>query len=227
MWCRSIASGGIDLSTDLPDSIWLWLTPPMKAPDKPTSLTLRWQNGLPVSLNSKQLPLDQIIEQLNIIGGANGIGKIDLFEDGIMGMKSREIYEAPAASILLKLHKDLEQFCLTKEEIQLKRQLDAQWATLVYHGEWFHPLKNAIDAFIATTQKVVNGEYTLELYKGNISICSRSSSSGLFFPDVRSIKSASFNQKECAPAAHLRGLPFELIARRNKMVTASVEGEKL
>ena len=87
-------------------------------------------------------------------------------------------------------------------------------------------LKDAIDAFIAATQKVVNGEYTVELYKGNINIRTRSSSSGLFFPDVRSIKSASFNQKECAPAAHLRGLPFELIARRNKMVTASFEGEQ-
>ncbi len=226
MWCRSIASGGIDLNTELPDSIWMWLTPPKKAPDRPTTLTLIWQNGLPVALNGKQLPLDQIIEQLNIIGGANGIGKIDLFEDGIMGMKSREIYEAPAASILLKLHRDLEQFCLTKEEIQVKRQLDAQWANLVYHGEWFHPLKEAIDAFIATTQKVVNGEYTVELYKGNMNICARSSTSGLFFPDIRSIKSASFNQKECAPAAHLRGLPFELIARRNKMVTIDFEGEQ-
>src|SRR6266480_6143655 len=226
MWCRSIASGGIDLTTELPDSIWMWLTPPFKSPDQPTTLTLSWQNGLPVALNGTALPLDAIIEQLNITGGANGIGKIDIFEDGIMGLKSREIYEAPAATILLKLHRDLEQFCLTKEEIQLKRQLDAQWSKLVYHGEWFHPLKDAIDAFIATTQKAVNGEYTIELYKGNINICARSSSSGLFFPDIRSIKSASFNQKECAPAAHLRGLPFELIARRNKMVTASFEGEQ-
>jgi len=217
MWCRSIASGGIDLTTELPDSIWMWLTPPAKAPDKPTTITLQWQNGLPVALNGTPLPLDQIIEQLNLIGGANGIGKIDLFEDGIMGLKSREIYEAPAATILLKVHRDLEQFCLTKEEIQLKRQLDAHWAKLVYHGEWFHPLKEAIDAFIASTQKVVSGEYVIELYKGNIDIRSRSSASGLFFPDIRSIKSASFNQKECAPAAHIRGLPYELIARRNKM----------
>ncbi|GAC1348540.1 MAG: argininosuccinate synthase [Ktedonobacteraceae bacterium] len=215
MWCRSIASGGIGLDTELPDSIWLWLIPPAKAPEKPTTLTLTWQHGLPIALNGEKLPLDQIIEQLNVVGGANGIGKIDLFEDGIMGLKSREIYEAPAATILLKLHRDLEQFCLTKEEIQLKRQLDAQWAKLVYHGEWYHPLKEAIDAFIASTQKVVNGEYVVELYKGNIDIRTRSSSSGLFFPDVRSINSASFNQKECAPAAHIRGLPYELIARRN------------
>ncbi len=215
MWCRSIASGGIDLTTELPDSIWMWLTPPFKSPDQPTTLTLSWQNGLPVALNGTALPLDAIIEQLNITGGANGIGKIDIFEDGIMGLKSREIYEAPAATILLKLHRDLEQYCLTKEEIQWKRQLDAQWAKMVYHGEWFHPLKDAIDAFIATTQKAVNGEYVVELYKGNIDIRERSSSSGLFFPDVRSIKSASFNQKECAAAAHIRGIPYELIARRN------------
>jgi argininosuccinate synthase len=226
MWCRSIASGGIDLTTELPDSIWMWLTPPAKAPDKPTTITLSWQNGLPGALNGSLLPLDQIIEQLNVIGGANGIGKIDIFEDGIMGLKSREIYEAPAASILLKLHRDLEQFCLTKEEIQLKRQLDAQWARLVYHGEWFHPLKEAIDAFIASTQKVVNGEYAVELYKGNIDIRSRVSTSGLFFSDVRSIKSASFNQKECAPAAHLRGLPYELIARRNKVAAFTGEGNE-
>ena len=217
MWCRSIASGGIDLTTELPDSIWMWLTPPFKSPDQPTTLTLSWQNGLPVALNGTALPLDAIIEQLNITGGANGIGKIDIFEDGIMGLKSREIYEAPAATILLKLHRDLEQYCLTKEEIQWKRQLDAQWAKMVYHGEWFHPLKDAIDAFIATTQKAVNGEYVVELYKGNIDIRERSSSSGLFFPDVRSIKSASFNQKECAAAAHIRGIPYELIARRNQI----------
>jgi argininosuccinate synthase len=227
MWCRSIASGGIGLDTELPDSIWLWLTPPAKAPDKPATLQLTWQNGLPIALNGTKLPLDQIIEQLNGIGGANGIGKIDLFEDGIMGLKSREIYEAPAATILLKLHGDLELFCLTKEEIQLKRQLDAQWAKLVYHGEWFHPLKEAIDAFIASTQKVVNGEYMVELYKGNIDIRSRSSSSGLFFPDVRSINSASFNQKECAPAAHIRGLPYELIARRNQLAANPGEGKQL
>jgi argininosuccinate synthase len=224
MWCRSIASGGIGLDTELPDSIWLWLTPPAKAPNTPTKITLTWQNGLPVALNGEQLPLDSIIEQLNVVAGANGIGKIDIFEDGIMGLKSREIYEAPAATLLLKVHRDLEQYCLTKEEIQLKRQMDAQWSRMVYHGEWFHPLKNAIDAFTASTQVAINGEYTIELYKGNIDIVTRSASSGLFFPDVRSINSSSFNQKECAPAAHLRGLPYELIARRNKEAGLVQEG---
>lgn len=225
MWCRSIASGGIDLTTELPDSIWMWLVPPTNASNQPTRLTLTWENGLPVALNGKALPLDQLIEQLNVIGGANGIGKIDIFEDGIMGLKSREIYEAPAAKILLKTHGDLEHFCLTKEELQLKHELDAHWSAMVYHGEWFHPLKKALDAFISTTQQTVQGEYTLELYKGNIEIIARQADGGLFFPDVRSIKSASFNQKECAPAAHLRGLPYELITRRNKTLAGAQEGK--
>jgi argininosuccinate synthase len=224
MWCRSIASGGIGLDTELPDSIWLWLVPPPKAAEKPTTIKLTWQNGLPIALNGEHMPLDVIIETLNVVAGANGIGKIDIFEDGIMGLKSREIYEAPAAKVLLTVHRDLEQYTLTKEEIQLKRELEAYWAKMVYHGEWFHPLKEALDAFIASTQKVVNGEYTIDLYKGNIDIRSRASTSGLFFPDVRSINSASFNQKECAPAAHLRGLPYELIARRNKLAGISQEG---
>src|SRR5207302_11129195 len=123
---------GIHFGAELSDSIWKWLATRANAPDKPTAITLQWQNVVPVALNGTPLPLDQVIEQLNIIGGANGIGKIDLFEDGIMGLESREIYEAPAATILLKLHRDLEQFCLTKEEIQVKRQLDAEWARLVY-----------------------------------------------------------------------------------------------
>src|SRR5260221_4284185 len=116
MWCRSIASGGIDLTTELPDSIWLWLVPPAKAPDKPTTITLSWQNGLPVALNGEALPLDQIIEQLNVIGGANGIGKNDIFQDGIMGMKSPPIYEGPAATILLKLHRDFVHVLLTQKK---------------------------------------------------------------------------------------------------------------
>src|SRR5207245_475527 len=153
MWCRSIASGGIDLTTELPDDIWMWFVPPHKAASTPARITLTWANGLPIALNGVELPLNEIIEQLNTIAGSNGIGNIDLFEDGIMGLKSREIYEAPAATLLLKIHRDLEQFCLTKEEIQLKRQLDAQWSKLVYHGEWFYPLKDAIDAYMACTQK--------------------------------------------------------------------------
>ena len=114
------------------------------------------------------MPLDCLIAQLNTIAGSQGIGLIDMFEDGIMDLKSREVYEAPAAHVILKLHRDLEQQCLTKDEIQFKKGVDAQWAFLVYHGMWYSPLKNALDAFIAQTQQMVSGTVKAKLYKGNI-----------------------------------------------------------
>lgn len=217
MWCRSIASGAVDLNQEIPRKVWMWYCPPQEAPDKPTRLELGFEEGIPVALNGKMRPLEEIIMELNVVGGANGIGKIDMFEDGIMDLKSREIYEAPAAHIVLKLHRDLEQSCLTKDEIQFKKMIDAKWAYLVYHGMWFHPLKRDLDAFIAQTQKVVNGTYTVELYKGNIDIISRQSTTSLFTPEIRSIKSRGFNQKMSADAARVRGLPFEVLAKRGEI----------
>src|SRR5437588_8366816 len=117
MWCRSIASGGIGLDTELPDDVWLWLTPPQQAPDQPTTLTIAFEAGVPTKVNGQPLPLKELIPLLNEIGGKNGIGKLDLWEDGIMDLKSREVYEAPGATIILKLHRDLEGWCLTKDEI--------------------------------------------------------------------------------------------------------------
>lgn len=218
MWCRSIASGAIDLNQPLPDDIWMWYQPPEKAPDKPVFLTIEFEKGIPVKLNEKRMPLGDIISELNVIGGENAIGKIDIFEDGIMDLKSREIYEAPAATIILKLHRDLEQFCLTKDEIQFKKMIDQKWAYLIYHGMAYHPLKNDLDAFIETSQKVVNGKYKIKLYKGNIDIVYRDSKTNLFSPEIRSIKATGFNQKRCADAAFIRGLPFEILAKRDSFI---------
>jgi len=214
MWCRSIASGAIDLNQPLPDQIWMWYQSPEKSPDQPASLTLEFEKGIPVQLNGKRLPLGKIIPELNVIGGTHGIGKIDMFEDGIMDLKSREIYEAPAATIILKLHRDLEQFCLTKDEIQFKKGVDQKWAFLVYHGMAYHPLRYDLDWFIEATQKVVNGKYKIKLYKGNIEIVHRESRTSLFSPEIRSIKTTGFDQRRCADAAFIRGLPFEILARR-------------
>ena len=217
MWCRSIASGAIDLNQKIPDDVWMWLTPPEKAPDKPAEVEVEFKAGIPCALNGKPGTLDEIITSLNEIGGANGVGKIDMFEDGIMDLKSREIYEAPAAHIILKLHRDLEQACLTKDEIQFKKMVDAKWAFLVYHGMWYHPLKSALDAFVDATQDVVNGKYRVCLYKGNIDIVYRESETSLFTPEIRSIKSSGFDQRWCANAAKVRGLPFEILAKRKKV----------
>jgi len=214
MWCRSIASGAIGLNQALADDLWMWYRTPEKAPDKPEIISIEFKEGVPIALNGKKKNLAQIISDLNVIGGRNGIGKIDMFEDGIMDLKSREIYEAPAATIILKLHRDLEQSCLTKDEVQFKKMVEQKWAYLVYHGMAYHPLRAALDGFLKTTQSVVSGKYQVKLYKGNIDILTRESATTLFAPEIRSIASKSFNQKMCADAAHVRGLPFEILAKR-------------
>ncbi|MCD6169339.1 MAG: argininosuccinate synthase [Candidatus Latescibacteria bacterium] len=216
MWCRSIASGAVDLNQELPEEIWMWLVAPEEAKDQPATVEIEFSEGIPVSLNGKQLPLAELILQLNVIGGENGIGRIDMFEDGIMSLKSREIYEAPAAKIILALHRDLEQFCLTKEEIMFKKAIDQQWAYMMYHGEAFHPLRYELEAFINQSQKPVNGEYKVKLYKGNIEILGRSSRTGLFAPEIRSIKTGGFDQRMCRDAAHIRALPYRVLAEKGR-----------
>lgn len=217
LWCRSIASGAISLNQELPEDIWMWLAPPENAPDRPETVSLTFEEGIPIAIDGREISLVELISRLNIIAGRNGIGRIDIFEDGIMGLKSREIYEAPAARLILTLKADLEGQCLTKEEREFKKSVDARWAHLVYHGEWYHPLREDLDAFIEQSQKVICGTIKVKLYKGNIEFIERErSSSSLFFPEIRSIGSKSFDQRRCADAARIRGLPFELLARRQQ-----------
>lgn len=225
MWCRSIASGGIGLDTVIPDHVWMWLTPPQQAPDEPATITLTFKNGLPVALNGQQMPLHELIPALNTLGGQHGIGKIDIWEDGIMDLKSREIYEAPGAKIILTVHKDIEGMTLTKQQVAFKKSVDATWASLVYHGEWFQPLKADLDAFIASTQQVVEGTWTVSLYKGNIDIIKRESAASLFKPEIRSIESSGFNQQLCGPAAYIKGLPFEVLALRDAEMAKAASDE--
>jgi len=214
LWCRSIASGAIGLDQELPEDIWMWLVLPQKAPDKTEEVSVSFEEGLPVKLNGKKLPLDKLIMELNVIAGRNGIGYIDMFEDGIMDLKSREIYEAPAAHVILKLHRDLEQWCLTKDELMFKAEVDRRWAYLTYHGMWFHPLKRELDAFVLAASRFMTGTYRAGLYKGNVQILKRESATGLFSPEIRSIKARGFSQKMAKDAAVIRGLPFEILARR-------------
>jgi argininosuccinate synthase len=217
LWCRSIASGAIALNQEIPDSIWMWHIPPERAEDRAEVLALSFQQGLPVALDGEYLNLVDLIERLNRRAGACGLGRLDIFEDGIMGLKSREIYEAPAAEVILKVKADLEGQNLSKEEREFKHLVDNRWASMVYHGEWFHPLKEELDTFVECSQKHVNGTVKVKLYKGNLEILERERScSSLFYPEIRSIEGSGFDQKWCADAAKVRGLPFEILARRDK-----------
>ena len=214
MWCRSIGSGEVDnLKMRIPQEDYIWYRFPEDAPDQPRRMEIEFQEGLPVRCDD-QTNLRDIIHYLNRVAGENGIGKIDMFEDGLVGLKSREAYEAPAAQVILTLHRDLEQLCLTKEQVQFKPQVERQWAYMVYHGGWFHPVKQDCDAFIASSQWAVNGQYTVELYKGNIDILERQSDSALFAPELRSLATSGWDQRDSGPATKIHAMQYKILSGR-------------
>jgi len=218
MWCRSIGSGEVDnLQMRIAQEDYLWWKYPENAPDRPTELEIEFVEGLPVRVTSDSETvsgLADIIHYLNRVGGENAIGKIDMFEDGMIGLKSREVYEAPAATIILTLHRDLEQLCLTKEQIQFKPQVERQWAYMVYHGGWYHPVTEDCAAFCANSQWAVNGKYRVLLYKGSLDILSRESSTGLFAPHLRSLATAGWDQRESGPATKIHAMQYKILAKR-------------
>ena len=214
MWCRSIGSGEVDnLTMRIPQDDYVWYKYPENAPDEPVVITMEFERGLPVNVDGKT-DLVQIIHYLNDLAGTHAIGKIDMFEDGLIGLKSREVYEAPAAKVLLAIHRDLEQLCLTKEQVQFKPDIERLWAYMVYHGGWYHPVKQDADAFIASSQWAVNGKYQVQLYKGNIDIISRESSSGLFAPELRSLATTGFDQRDSGPAVKIHGFQYSILGHR-------------
>jgi len=216
LWSHSIGSGQFeDLKTPCPEEEYYWVKPLREAPDEPKELTIRFERGVPVEIDGMRDPVEMIMK-LNLIGGEYGIGKIDILEDGIIGFKSREIYEAPAATILLAVHKDLEQLTLTKEQLRLKWNLDRLWADMVYHGLWLHPLRRDLDAFIDSTQKWVNGEVTIRLQKGFFEIIERKSEDALFAPEIRGLKAAGFDQRDSTGAVRIFTLPFQLYRRKGR-----------
>lgn len=218
MWCRSIGSGEVDnLKMRIAQEDYLWYQYPENAPDQPVTIDVEFKEGLPVNVDGRTKMAD-IIPYLNELAGKHGIGKIDMFEDGIMGLKSREAYEAPAATVLIKLHKDLESLTLTKEELLFKQMIDSKWAEMVYHGMWYHPLKEELDAFIEKSQEHVSGKFKVQLYKGNIDIIERESVEALFRPDLRSLAAKGFDQRDSEGACKINGLKFEILGTRRRLL---------
>jgi argininosuccinate synthase len=213
MWSHSIGSGQIeDLHSHYPED-YLWTVPPEQAPDEPATVRITFEQGVPIDVNGVRDPVEQIF-YLNELGGRHGVGRIDMLEDGMLNLKSRELYEAPAATILLRAHEDLEHLCLTKQQLQLKRYLDQIWAELVYHAQWYHPLRRDLDAFIDSTQKHVNGTIEMKLIKGNTVIMQRESKNALFAPEIRSVKRTGFDQRDATGAVKVFALPFQIWASK-------------
>jgi len=176
IWGTSIECGALeDPTLEPPRDAYQRTVAPEDAPDRPEYVSLAFEKGIPVALNGKTLDPVTLLRSLNRIGGAHGIGRVDLVENRLVGIKSREIYEAPAATILHFSHTELERLTLDKAVFDLKSKLSQEYANLVYNGLWFSPLKSDLDAFVAETQTHVSGNVKLKLFKGTAAIAGRSS----------------------------------------------------
>ncbi len=181
LWGRSIEGGVLeDPNTEPPEGAFAWTRAVKDAPDAPGIVTIGFEGGLPVSLNGERPAPEVLISKLNAIAGEHGVGRIDLMEDRVVGIKSREVYEAPAAVALITARKDLERFTLTSDCNKLKAQLDQVYATLVYEGFWFSPLRDALDAFNASLAINVEGTVRLKLHKGSLRVVGRESKFGVY-----------------------------------------------
>lgn len=181
LWSRSIEGGELeDPWVEPPEEAFIWSKPAPEAPDKPEYITLEFEKGVPVKLNGEKSNPVELILRVNMAAGSHGFGRIDHMEDRVVGIKSREVYEAPAALTLIKAHQDLEKLVLTRMELEEKRKIEATWAWLVYSGLWFEPLRRAVDAFIDCTQENVEGEVRIKLFKGEANVVGRRSGKSLY-----------------------------------------------
>jgi argininosuccinate synthase len=186
LWTRSIESGPVDdQALEPPEDAFKWTTPPEKAPAQPTYVEIGFTGGLPTSINGERLDLPSIVKALNAIGGANGVGRIDHIESRLVGFKSREVYEAPAAVILYEAHRDLEKLVLTPRELRFKHNvLDPTWADLVYQGLWAEPLREELEAAARGMEKWATGWVKVKLYKGSAQVVGRDSPYGTYSREI-------------------------------------------
>lgn len=185
---------------------------PIDAPDTPTYITLDFEKGIPVALNDTPMSAKEIILALNEIGGANGIGIIDIVENRLVGMKCRGVYETPGGTVLYRAHSILETLCLDKMTMHEKEKLAVTFGELVYNGQWFTPLREALSAFVDKTQERVTGKVKLKLYKGNIIPAGVWSNYSLYSEEIATFGESDYNQKDSAGFINLYGLPIKVQA---------------
>ena len=186
---------------------------PEQAPDKPTYITLSFEKGVPVALDGQKMSAKEIILKLNELGGANGIGLVDLVENRLVGMKSRGVYETPGGTILYHAHEALETLCLDRDTQHYKQQVAIKFAELVYYGQWYTPLRQALTAFVDTTQQTVTGEVKLKLYKGNIINAGMTSPYSLYSEEIATFGEDNvYDQTDSQGFINLFGLPIKVKA---------------
>ena len=199
-----------------PEDAYLLTGDPDDAP-APAEHVIGFESGLPVALDGAELPLADLIARLNQLAGAYGVGRIDMIENRAVGIKSREVYEAPAALVLIQAHQALEDMVLTKAELQLKRQLETRWTEVVYDGLWFSPVREAIDVFVDKTQELITGEVRVELRPAAAIVNGRRSENALYAETLASYGAGETFPHEAAEGfIQIASLETELAAARSR-----------
>jgi argininosuccinate synthase len=221
IWGRACEAGVLENPwNEAPEAAFDWTNPIELTPDAAEYIEIEFEQGVPTALNGEKLPLVQLIETLNQLGGKHGVGRIDHIENRLVGIKSREVYENPAALILINAHKELEFLTLPREVTQFKTQVDQQMAKIIYEGLWYSPLKNALDAFIDETQQVVSGTIRVKLHKGNHTVVGRKSAHSLYNEELATYsKGDAFDHNAAVGFIKLWGLPTKVYSEVNKKET--------
>jgi len=214
IWHLSHEGGILEDPANEPEESMFELTvSPEKAPDEPEYVEIGFEKGAPVKVNGESLDPVPLIETLNEIGGRNGCGRVDLVENRLVGMKSRGVYETPGGTLLLAALRELESLCLDRESAHYKEVVAHKYAEMVYFGQWFTPLRAALDAFVNSLTAPVSGDVRLKLYKGNVIVAGRTSPNTLYRPDLASFTmGASYDQKDAAGFINIFGLPLKVKA---------------
>jgi argininosuccinate synthase len=215
LWGRSIECGPIEnAAAKPPEDAWLWTASPVDAPAEPETVRIEFEAGVPVGLDGRRQSGVELVQELNQRGGRHGVGRVDMMENRLVGIKSRELYETPAATIVLAAHRDLEGLTLDRETAHFKPYLEARYAELVYYGLWYTPLRRAIDAFVDETQRTVSGVVTMELFKGSCTVVARESEHSLYDLSLATYEaSGRFDQSASEGFIKIFGLPAKVAAR--------------
>jgi argininosuccinate synthase len=209
IWHLSHEGGVLEDPANAPEeSMWQWIVSPAKAPDRSTTVEIGFESGIPVSVNGKELAPLALIEQLNEIAAANGVGRMELVENRLVGIKSRGAYETPGGTLLVTAHRELESLSLDRETAHYQQILSLRYAEMVYYGMWFTPLRESLDAFFAKSQQRVTGSVALTLFKGNVSVASRRSPFSLYRTNLASFTMTGYNPKDAEGFINLFALPI-------------------
>jgi argininosuccinate synthase len=215
LWGRSIECGVMeDPWAEPPEDAFIWVKPVDKTPDKAEYVEIEFNKGTPVAVNGKKMDGVALVQNANDLAGKHGIGRVDHIEDRVVGIKSREVYETPAAILLIQAHRALESLCLSKEQLRFKELVSAEYADLVYDGLWFTGFREDLTAYIESSQRYVTGTVRLKLHKGSLTVVGRKSPYSLYRHELATYdKGDIFDQSASAGFIHLWGLPARIQAR--------------